>query len=342
LFPVMKRISEQVRQDIISLLDTGLTSRKIAEQVGVSHTMVNIVRRTTKPGIPKPRAGRAAKLSVGDKRWLVRMITSGKVDTATKLVQELRNTKGMEINAETVRRALKETGLKAAHKQKKPRLLPKHRRQRMDFAILHKDWTVEDWKRVIWSDETKINRLGSDGQEWVWKQPAEVVADRHIQSTMKFGGGSLMVWGCMTAQGVGYMCRIDGRMNAELYTDILEDELRQTIDYCEMGGSKFYFQQDNDPKHTSNAARKWFSDNKIEVLEWPPQSPDLNPIEHLWVHLKRRLAGYETEPRGMIELWERVEAEWDKIPQEVCMGLIESMPRRVSAVLKAKGGHTKY
>jgi hypothetical protein len=78
------------------------------------------------------------------------------------------------------------------------------------------------------------------------------------------------------------------------------------------------------------------------VLERPAQSPDLNPIEHLLVHLKRKLTGYKTEPSGILELWERVDAEWNKISTEVCMALIESMPRRVDAVLKAKGGYTKY
>ena len=55
----------------------------------------------------------------------------------------------------------------------------------MDFAESHKDWTVEDWKRVIWSDETKINRLGSDGKKWVWKRPGEGLSDRLVQGTVK-------------------------------------------------------------------------------------------------------------------------------------------------------------
>ena len=75
---------------------------------------------------------------------------------------------------------------------------------------------------------------------------------------------------------------------------------------------------------------------------WPAHSPDLNPIEHLWSHLKRRLAEYEVEPKGMLELWERVQVEWDKIEPEVCQKLIESMPKHVEAVLKAKGGYTRY
>jgi transposase len=151
-----------------------------------------------------------------------------------------------------------------------------------------------------------------------------------------------MMWGCMTAQGVGYACRIDGRMDSELYISILRDQLLPTTEYYDLEASRIIFQQDNDPKHTSKTARQWFEANGIEVLEWPAQSPDLNPIEHLWVHLKRKLNEYETEPKGILELWERVDAEWNLIPPQVCMDLIESMPRRIAAVLKAKGGYTKY
>ena len=78
------------------------------------------------------------------------------------------------------------------------------------------------------------------------------------------------------------------------------------------------------------------------MLDWPAQSPDLNPIEHLWNHLKRRLNHYETVPRGMHELWEHVEKELNEIKSTFCLKLIASMPRRVAAVLKAKGGYTKY
>ena len=100
--------------------------------------------------------------------------------------------------------------------------------------------------------------------------------------------------------------------------------------------------EDNDSKHIFHKARNWFQDHDFNVMLWPAHSPDLNPIEHLWNHLKRRLAGYEEEPKGMLELWERVQVEWDKIEPEVCQKLIESMPKRVEAVLKAKGGYTRY
>ena len=106
--------------------------------------------------------------------------------------------------------------------------------------------------------------------------------------------------------------------------------------------SKYIFQHDNDPKHRAKSIQDWIANQHFEVLEWPPQSPDLNPIEHIWCHLKRRLNSYDSAPKGILALWERVETEWNKIGSDLCVYLIESMHRRVEAVLRAKGGWTKY
>ena len=151
-----------------------------------------------------------------------------------------------------------------------------------------------------------------------------------------------MMWGCMTWEGVGYATKIDGNMDADLYVSILEDELQKSMEWWEVSWEEKQFQQDNDPKHTSKKAKKCFEELEIPVIWCPPQSPDLNPIEHLWEHLKRKLREYENHPSSITELWERTSKEWEAIPKEVVQNLIESMPRRVDAVLKAKGGHTKY
>src|SRR5258708_16911717 len=100
--------------------------------------------------------------------------------------------------------------------------------------------------------------------------------------------------------------------------------------------------EDNDPKHTSKKAKTWFNDHGFTVMEWPSQSPDLNPIEHLWNHVKKKLGECEEPPSGVHELWDWFQEEWEKIEPSFCHNLIESMPRRIEAVLKAKGGYTKY
>ena len=114
---------------------------------------------------------------------------------------------------------------------------------------------MEDWKRVVWSDETKINCIGSDGRKWVWKKPGEGLSDRLVQGTQKFDGGSLMVWSCMLWEGPGFAGRIDGRMDADLYTHILEDEFQSSLQFYHKNPQDIIFQQDNDPKHTSKRPR---------------------------------------------------------------------------------------
>ena len=232
--------------------------------------------------------------------------------------------------------------MKAVTKVKKPLLKPHHIRACMDFAEKHIDWTVDDWKRVIWSDETKINRIESDGKHWVWKKQGEKLSKRLVDETVKFGGGSLMMWGCMSWEGVGYATRIDGKTDANLYVQILEDELQDSIRYFHKNPQKLIFQQDNDPKHTSKKAKDWFKTHPIQVMDWSAQSPNLNPIEHLWQQLKQRLCAYKNPPNGINKLWERVELEWEGIDASVCQKLIEGMPKRVMEVYQAKGGYTNH
>ena len=120
---------------------------------------------------------------------------------------------------------LKKAGMKSVVKSKHPLLSARHHKAHLDFAYAHKDWTMEDWKKVIWSDETKINHLVSDACKWAWKGAGEGLNDRLVEGTLKFGGGSLIMWGCMTWEGVDFASKIDGRMDEDLYLQILKDEL---------------------------------------------------------------------------------------------------------------------
>ncbi|KAJ8502217.1 hypothetical protein ONZ51_g5 [Trametes cubensis] len=276
--------------------------------------------------LPKSKGGRPSKLSSTTISYAQRLICSGEADAAVDVHKQLKDVCTKPVSTQTVRRHLKKHGMKAVVKRKHLLLLKRHIRARLDFALAHQDWTLEDWKRVIWSDETKINCLGS----------------RLVEGTMKYGGGSLMLWGCFGWEGPGYAMKIEGKMDANLYVSILEDALQDSLEYWGQTPNDIVFQQDNDPKHTSKKTKTWFKDHGFEVMEWPAQSPDLNPIEHLWGILKRKLASHKEPPASIDELWKRVEAEWEKISAKECRDLIESMPRRVAAVLKAKGGYTKY
>ncbi len=120
-------------------------------------------------------------------------------------------------------------------------------------------------------------------------------------------------------------------MNAAKYMDILDENLLQSAQDLRLG-RRFTFQQDNDPKHTAKITKEWLHNNYVTVLEWPSQSPDLNPIEHLWRDLK--MAVHQRLPSNLTEL--------ERIPKSSCEKLVASFPKRLMAVLNQKGASTKY
>jgi hypothetical protein len=157
-----------------------------------------------------------------------------------------------------------------------------------------------------------------------------------------FGGGSLMFWGCMGYDGPGLGWELEGNMTKHVYLDILGDKLGGSLEHLALEPGEVIFQQDNASSHKAKVCLKWFEDHGIELLEWPPYSPDLNPIEKLWVELKRRLGLYRYPPSGILELWERVQEPWSGIEPEYCQKLVESMPRWMAEVLKKKGKPIDY
>ena len=203
---------------------------------------------------------------------------------------------------------------------------------------MHRDWTVEDWKKVIWTDETKIYRYYSDGITWVYRQEGVSLQKKDFLGTLKHGGGSIIVWGCFGWQGVGLSCKIEGNMDALKYVAILQQYYLSSLKNLGRNNRNSIFQQDNDPKHTSKKASEWIPDNIKTKLPWPSQSPDLNPIEHLWQICKLRLNRYDRAPSSINELTERFNNVWLNIEKETCQKLITSMPRRIEAVIKVKGG----
>lgn len=110
----------------------------------------------------------------------------------------LKESTGPEVSPQTVRRTLRRMGFKAVVKKRKPALKTAHRRARLAFTKRYQEFTLDDWKRIVWSDETKINRFGSDGRRWTWRVPrtaSETIPDREVQPTYKYGGGGIMLWG---------------------------------------------------------------------------------------------------------------------------------------------------
>ena len=337
----MGRISEQDKKDIRALVEKGMSQRDISAKLKISKTTVGRHSKNTNFK-SRGKGGRPKILSKRDENFCMKQITSGKCSTTVQLTKELKKRFDITISTDTISRTLKKNGLKSAEKKKKPLLSAKNVKARLDFARSHQDWTSNDWERVIFSDETKINRFNSDGRTWYWSRDPKALTDQSVQQTVKHGGGGIMMWGCMTSKGVGYACKIDNILDQHLYKEILEDDLMKTLEFYDLEPKKVIFQHDNDPKHTAKTVKEWLRNQEFSVMIWPAQSPDLNPIEHLWAHVKRQLNQYETPAKGMNELWERIQEVWNNIDAQTCSDLINSMPSRITAVLKAKGKWTKY
>lgn len=159
---------------------------------------------------------------------------------------------------------------------------------------------------------------------------------------MKHGGGSIMIWGCITTNGVGPFVKIDGILKKEQYLTILQNNLPNAIEKTGLAAENVVFQQDNDPKHSAKIVKNWLNNQPFTTMTWPAQSPDLNPIENFWSHIKSKLAKYPEAPAGVNELWVRVKDIWESIPAEMVAKYCNSMPNRVENLKKAKGYWTKY
>lgn len=338
----MHPISSADKENILSLASHGHSSHSIAKKTGLGKSTIIKTLHNILPNCQMPSSDRPSKLSLTDQHAIISQIKTGRVTNAVQATKHINTIIPHPVSSQTVRNIFKKHSFKAVVKKKMLLLSARHRKARLAFALKYREWTVEDWKRVIWSDETKINRFGSDGRQWVWKQKGEGLVEREVQGTVKHGGGNIMVWGCMEWNGIGQLAEIEGKMDADQYVSILEDHMLPSLENCGISEEEVIFQQDNDPKHTSKKAKKWMEDQHITLLDWPAQSPDLSPIEHLWVHIKNRLNEYPIPPKGVWQIWGRAVEIWNNIPPEVCQKLIESVPRRLEAVIKAKGGHTKY
>ncbi len=162
-------------------------------------------------------------------------------------------------------------------------------------------------------------------------------------SKVQAGGGGVMVWGIFSWHTLGPLVPIEHRLNAAAYLSIVADHVLpfMTTVYPSSDG---YFQQDNAPCHKAQIISDWFleHDNEFTLLKWPPQSPDLNPIEHLWDVMEREIRIMDVQPANLQKLRDAIISIWTNISEECFQHLVESMPRRIKAVLKAKGGPTRY
>jgi transposase len=257
----------------------------------------------------------------------------------------------MKISDTTIRSILARHGIANWRAKKRPELTEAVAAKRLSWCLARKDWNYEQWKKYMWSDECSAERGKGKMGEWVFCTPAQKWDPEMVQTYKKSKDLSVMVWGCFWGGGRSELYILDRDFEskkhgytANSYIEVLEDQIQR----CWMPG--LIFMQDNAPIHTAGKVEQWFKDAAIPVSDWPPYSPDLNPIEQAWFHLKKMVLKMHPELEACtgkseqdIQNLEKALVEaWNALPESMFESLGKSMEMRVAAVIGANGWHTKY
>lgn len=330
--PSASPLSEYEKGQIDVLKRQGCSQRQIAKEINRSATVVHNYIRLGENYGASPRSGRPPSLDERAKRRVLRLVSDGNHSCS----QILAETK-LNVSSKTINRVIKESGFfEYSSMDVKPKLTDQHKKNRLVFARNHMTWS-DEWLSVIFSDEKKFNLDGPDGLKCYWH---DIRADKRIFSKRNFGGGTVMVWGAFSFNGVLPIVKITPSMNSSDYIKVIgENLIPNSIDYA---GSDFIFQQDNARIHVSKESKKFFADNSVKLLPWPACSPDLNPIENLWGVIARRVYANQRQFNKVDDLWGEIQKIWYDLEPELLQNLISSMKNRIFDVIRLNGGQIDY
>lgn len=310
----------------------GKLQREIACALNRSTSVVGNYLRDPHHYNTTRRSGRKKKLTTAQNRSIARTLSRKRM-SSSQLVAHL----NLPVCRQTVWRSIRETThFRHCRMNKTLDLQEHHKEKRLSFAIEHAAWNQE-WSTVLFSDEKKFNLDGPDGYKFYWH---DLRQERRTYFSRHSGGKSVMVWGAISASGKSALAVLDGTLNAVKYVDILENYLLPFA-YC-VHGESFTFMQDNAAVHTARYVQDWFEHTKIDLLQWPAKSPDLNPIENIWGALSRMVYAQGRQYNTVEALKQAIIEGWDNISAQCVQRHIASMPNRCIQMIKSDGNKIAY
>ncbi|UYV79988.1 hypothetical protein LAZ67_18001333 [Cordylochernes scorpioides] len=328
-----KQTDAFTRGMVIGLKRAGWSIRQIAADTHLGASTVHrLWRRWLKQGNVAiyRNVGATRVTSARVDRRILRKAVATPQATCTAILQHVQDTLDHSISTRTISRRLVANGLHSCRPLRRLPLTPPNRRQRLEWCRARSTWMTE-WHRVVFSDESRFCLSSDSRRVRVWRRRGERSNPAAIVERPTVRQSGIMVWGAIAYDSRSPLLRIQGTMTAQRYVD---DVLRPvTLPYLQ-GVPNALYQQDNARPHTARISQQALQD--VQMLPWPPYSPDLSPIEHVWDIIGRRLHALP-QPRSEDELWQMVEREWRAIPQDAIRTLIDSLPRRVAACIAVRG-----
>lgn len=338
-------MTDAERWRAIGMLDAGMSHRAVAQHFGRSHTTIaRLLRKMrTKGTVSHAGTGAARHTTPRADRRLLRMVRGNPTLPATllRLMWDQRSRRGNILSAGTIRNRLREQGLRSRKMRKRPRLSPAHVVRREQWAMQRVHWRVNQWRRVIFTDESRFRLFRNDGRIRVWRMPRQEMLQQHVQQTQQ-QGPSVHVWAGITLTGKTKLVVLNRNVTGARYAELLGTHLLPFATATFGDVNNWILQDDNAAPHRAAVVTQLKEHLGIRTLRWPSKSPDMNPIEHVWDHLKRQVQKRDPPPQTLCELRDSVVAVWQRTPQDFLRRLVLGMPRRIGALLHARGGYTRY